>query len=123
MKLGHKKQIIILISISLLIFSFIIAGFLRIRKEDRLLEQSPVFGIAVIVDTYLGTKARDFVRYEFIVEGKIYDGHQRFYPNLEVVEIGDSCEVIFAKTNPEINELVIDENNRLRVRKKSGSFK
>ena len=119
----YKKQLITLLSILIPFIGLILYIFLGLNNRQKQLEQNPIDGIAVIVDTYAGTKARDFVRYEFTFNGKIYDGHQIYYPNLESVEIGDTCEVIFAKTNPEINKLVINENNRLRVRKKSGSFK
>ena len=122
MNKGYKKQLITLLFILIPFIGFILFILLGLNNRQKQLEQNTVFGIAVIVDTYSGTKARDFARYEFTFNGEIYNGHQIYYPNLESVEIGDTCEVIFAKTNPEINKLVVNENNRLRVRKKTEPF-
>jgi hypothetical protein len=37
----------------------------------------------------------------------------------QLVNVGDSCEIVYAGTNPEINRILKDENNLLKlVRKK-----
>ncbi len=122
MKKEIRKQLITLACILVPLIGFITYGFLRTGQEDKLLEREPVYTTAVIADIYVGTKARDFVRYEFDVDGKIYDGHQRFYPQFELIQIGDTCEVVHARSNPEINELLTNKDKSLKVKRRPKEF-
>jgi len=112
-----KKQFITAAVLASLILGFIIVGFYVVNEGNKLLEQNPVYSFAIIVDTYIGAKGRHFVRYEFVVNGKVYDGHQNYRPHLQSVHIGDTCEVVYAKSNPEISRLLKDENNFLKIRR------
>ncbi len=118
MKLGNKKQLLTALVLFSLILGFIIVGVYVVKVEDKLLEKNPVQSFAIIVDTYVGTKARHFVRYEFEVNDKVYDGHKRYRPHKEFVNVGDTCEVVYAKSNPGISRLLTDENNLLKVKRK-----
>ena len=110
-----KKQLTTLACILVPLLGFVTYGFLRTGQENKLLDQESCNTIALIADTYVGTKARDFVRYEFIVDGVMFDGHQRYYPQFELVEIGDTCEVIYAKSNPNINKLLTNKDKSLKI--------
>lgn len=117
MKLGNKKQLIAAAVFFSLILGFIIVGIYVVNEEDKLLEQNPKYSFAIIVDTYVGTKARHFVRFEFVVNGEIYDGHQNYMPHRQLVNIGDTCEVVYANSNPEISRLLTDDNNFLKIKR------
>ncbi|MGE0021548.1 MAG: hypothetical protein AB7S72_17890 [Draconibacterium sp.] len=119
MKLGNKKQLIIAAVLFSLILGFIIVGIYVVNEEDKLLKQNPIHTFAIIMDTYVGTKARHFVRYEFVVNGKVYDGHKRYMPHRQVVNIGDTCEVVYAESNPEISRLLTDDNNFLKIKRQN----
>jgi hypothetical protein len=117
MKLGNKKQLITAAVLFTLILGFVIVGIYTINEEDKLLEQNPIHSFAIVVETYVGAKARDYVRYEFVVNGKVYDGHQNYMPHRQPVNIGDTCEIVYAKNNPEISRLLTDENNFLKIKR------
>lgn len=123
MKLGNKKQLITAAVLFSLILGFIIVGISVVNEEDKLLEENPVHSLAVIVETYVGAKARDYVRYEFVVDGKVYDGHQNYMPHQQPVDIGDTCEVVYAESNPKISRLLTDDNNFLKIKRKDKEFK
>jgi hypothetical protein len=123
MKLGNKKQLITAAVLFSLILGFIIVGTCVVNEEDKLLEENPVYSLAVIVETYVGAKARDYVRYEFMVNGKVYDGHQSYMPHQQPVGIGDTCELVYAESNPKISRLLTDENNFLKMKRKNNELK
>ena len=101
------------VSIGFLVF-IVIFAFLGQRQ----LKKEPVYCIGIVVRTYNGTRNRDFVRYEFNANGRVYVGDQQYFPQTQSIEIGDTCEVVYARTNPEINRLLKNENNTLKVKRK-----
>ena len=119
MKLGNKKQLITAAVLFSSILGFIIVGICVVNEEDKLLEENPVHSLAIVVETYVGAKARDYVRYEFVVNDKVYDGHQNYLPYKQPVEIGDTCEVVYAVSNPKISRLLTDDNNLLKLKRKN----
>lgn len=123
MKLGNKKHLITAAVLFFLILGFIIVGICVVNEEDKLLEENPVHSLAMIVETYVGAKARDYVRYEFMVNGKVYDGHQNYMPHRQSVNIGDTCEVVYAESNPKISRLLTDDNNFLKIRRDNKELK
>lgn len=123
MKKEVRKQLIILSCILVPLIGFITYGLLITSQEDKLLEKEAVYTTAIIADTYVGTKARHFVRYEFVVNDKVYDGHQNYMPHREFVIIGDTCEVVYAESNPEISRLLTDDNDFLKIKRKDKELK
>ena len=117
-----KKQLITLVCILVPLLGFVIYGFWYTNQEDRLLKEEPVYSTAIIVETYVGTKVRNFVRFEFSISDKIYDGHQQYFPKIENIEVGDTCEVVYAKSNPEINRLLTNDDKSLKVKRRSKEF-
>lgn len=118
MKIENKRLQIKMITVVAIILAFILFVLIGLKKRGSELEKNPAYGFAIIVDTYLGAKARDYVRYEFVVNGKIYDGHQNYMPHRQFVNIGDTCEVVYANSNPEISRLLTDDNNLLKIKRK-----
>jgi len=123
MKKEIRNKLIILSFILVPLIGFITYGLLRTSKEDKLLEREAVYTTAIIADTYVGTKVREFVKYEFVVEGKSYTGHQQYFPKIEQVEIGDTCEAVYARTNPEVSELLVNKDNSLKIKRKPKELK
>jgi hypothetical protein len=115
----NKKSVIFVVLLWSIIIGFIAFVYLGLNRRNKELEKSPVYSYAVIVDKYVGAKTKDYVRFEFEVNGRIVDGHQAYMPHKQHVTIGDSCEIVYAGTNPEINRILKDENRLLKlVRKK-----
>lgn len=119
MKLETKKELITAAALFSLLLGFIIAVLYVVNEENKLLEKNPIYSFAIIVDTYRGTKGRPFVRYEFMVNGKVYDGHSGYMPHLQIVNIGDTAEVVYAECNPKISRLLTDTDNLLKIRRKN----
>ncbi len=117
-----KKQLITLVCILVPLIGFVIYGFWYTNQEDRLLKEEPVYSTAIIVETYVGTKVRNFVRFEFSISDKIYDGHQQYFPKIENIEVGDTCEVVYVKSNPKINRLLTNDDKSLKVKRRSKEF-
>jgi hypothetical protein len=114
----NKRLLVALIIVLSLVLGFILFVLIGLKQRKSELERTPAYGYAVIVDTYVGAKARDFVRYEFVVNGKVYDGHQNYKPHRQSVNIGDTCEVVYAEINPKISRLLTDDNNFLKIKRK-----
>jgi hypothetical protein len=119
----NKRLLVTLIIILSLVLGFVLFILIGLKQRKNELENSPAYGYAIIVDTYVGAKARDFVRYEFVVRGKVYGGHQNYMPHRQSVNIGDTCEVVYAESNPEISRLLTDDNNFLKIKQKSKELK
>ena len=113
MKLKLIKSLII----PVVVIGFIVFILIYTKIQDTELKKNPEYGLAVIVRTYVGAKAKDYVKYEFVVAGKVYDGDQGYMPHRERINVGDTCEVVYAKTNPEISRLLTDENDLLIVKR------
>lgn len=115
----NKRLLVTLIIVLSLVLGFILFVLIGLKQRKSELERTPAYGYAVIVDTYVGAKARDFVRYEFVVNGVVYDGHQNYLPHRQSVNIGDTCEVVYAESNPKISRLLTDDNNFLKIKRKN----
>ncbi len=115
----NKRLLVTLIIVLSLVLGFILFVLIGLKQRKSELERTPAYGYAVIVDTYVGAKARDFVRYEFVVNGMVYDGYQNYLPHRQSVNIGDTCEVVYAESNPKISRLLTDDNNFLKIKQKN----
>jgi hypothetical protein len=119
----NKRLLVTLIIVLSLVLGFIFFVLIGLKQRKSELERTPAYGYAVIVDTYVGAKARDFVRYEFVVNGKVYDGHQNYMPHRQSVNIGDTCEIVYADSNPEISRLLTDDNKFLKITRRNKELK
>lgn len=115
----NKRIIVTLIIVLSLVLGFVLFVLIGLKQRKSELARTPAYGYALIVDTYVGAKARDFVRYEFVTNGKIYDGHQNYMPHLQQVNVGDTCEVVYAKSNPKISRLLTDDNKLLKIKRQT----
>lgn len=117
MNKGTKKQLLIILCLFIPLIGFVVFIKLGLNQREKQLERESAYTTAVIIDTYVGTKVREFVKYEFEANSKHYVGHQQYFPKIESVSIGDTCEVVYAKSNPEINKLITDKDRRLRIKR------
>jgi len=115
-KLDRRKVIALILS-WIIFLSVISIGFYVMHKDNKELEANPVYGYAVIVDTYIGAKAKSYVKYEFRVGHRFFTGVQKYMPHKEYFNVGDTCEVVYAKTNPKINRLLEDENGLIKKKR------
>ncbi len=116
MEQKNKRTIITMVVLLIIVFGFIIFGLIYSSIRSNELEKNPEYSIAVIVDTYVGAKAIDYVRYKFWADGKVYIGNQQYMAHKQIVNIGDSCEVVYAWTNPNISRLLTDSDKFLKIK-------
>lgn len=116
-ELVSKNEVVFYVIISFLFFVSLIYCFHGFHEDDKLLEQNPVYSSAVIVDIYWGVKGNPKISYEFVVNGKDYDGSHSYSPHLELVNIGDTCEIVYAESNPEISRVLTDDNHLLKIKR------
>jgi len=117
--LNIKKEILKLILIAIPIVGFIVFVLIGLNSRDTKLEKEPAYTYAIIVKTYVGAKARHYIKYEFKVKGQTFSGDQGYMEHKEFIQIGDTCEVEYALTNPEISRLLENEDETLIIRNKS----
>ena len=71
------------------------------------LKTNPAYAKGVIINnTQRGWKGRVILKYNFIVEGKEYRGSTRYDPDLQTINIGDTCFVLYEKDYPTNNKLI-----------------
>ncbi|WP_053181346.1 hypothetical protein [Sunxiuqinia dokdonensis] len=113
----YRKEIVKLILIAIPLIGFIAYGFIVVNKENKKLEKDPAHTYGIIIKKYIGAKARDYVKYEYKINGQIYLGDKNYMPHKELIRIGDTCEVIYAKSDPEISKLIENDDGTIKIRK------
>lgn len=120
MELGRKIQVIAALVFLFLLFGCFIYAFHVQHAKDKLLEENPVQSSAVIIRTFAGYKSGHTITYEFVVNGKVYHARDNYYPHLQHVDIGDTCEIIYFKNNPEISKALYSYDGiYLKIRRKN----
>lgn len=116
-----EKKRKIIDPISLVLFALFIVFFIVFlmitKKREKELERNKVFSYALIVETYF-VKSRSFARYEYWVQMRKYVHSQEYDNRGEPINIGDSCEFMYAATNPDISRLLKDDKGFLKIKKK-----
>lgn len=96
----------------------IFIGSIIVLKEadGNILHKDPVFTTAVITKEYQsgrgGWKSRYF-NYSFKVNGKSYGSYCVYPVEFNKIKAGDSCRVVYARSNPEINGAVYKKNSEI----------
>ena len=114
-----RKEIIKLILILIPLVAFITYGLIGLNIRKKKLEKEPTYTYGIIIKKYVGAKARDYVKYEYEVNGQIYHGDENYMAHKELIKIGDTCEVVYAKSDPDISELIENEDGTIKLRKKN----
>jgi hypothetical protein len=111
----YRKEIVQLIFIAIPLIGFIAYGLIVINREDNKLEKVPAYTYGIIKKKYVGAKARDYVKYEYNINGQIYLGDKNYMPHKELIRIGDTCEVIYAKSDPGISKLIENDDGTIKI--------
>jgi len=74
--------------------------------DAKQLKEEPVFTKGVITEKYSGTQGQSYVRYEFYVNKIKHISSQGYSFRHDNIEIGDTCFVVYARSNPENSKLV-----------------
>lgn len=84
------------------IFLVFIVLFNSYKKKESLRENVE-YTIGVVLDIRDGMKGNKYADYEFMVEGKRYTGSEYYSPGNDLISIGDSCAIVYDKTDPSNN--------------------
>lgn len=70
-----------------------------------------------ITSTYKEIGGKYRLHYEFKINGKIYKGSEEYSPQAQHREIneGDECEVVYARSNPNINNILKTKYGVIRI--------
>ena len=108
MKKDTKKGIIIIVVFLILMSSIANYSFWRVHKEKKLIEKEGIC-VGAVIKRYRSTTRGYSVDYEFQLNDSIYYGWDGVgYINHHLL-IGDTCKIIYAKSNPSISRLVKNE--------------
>ncbi|MGK6353521.1 hypothetical protein [Parapedobacter sp. DT-150] len=80
--------------------------------------EKPVYTFGVVMDTYVGTKAKNYVKYQYLVGRKVYYGDASYSPHRQFINVGDTCEVVYEEGNPDNKRLVRDEVKLIKIHPK-----
>ncbi|MDR1671656.1 MAG: hypothetical protein LBR57_03960 [Alistipes sp.] len=109
-----KKQLVILICVLLPLVFVFVYGYLVYKQDSNLLQQYPMYTKGVVVKLYPRTRGSSpSIKYIFFANDKEYDGHSNYMSHEESVMIGDTCEVVYASVDPEINKLLKHDDGTL----------
>lgn len=112
-----NKEILKLIFIAIPVVGFIAYIIIGLNERNKQLEKEPEYTYAIIVDAYVGAKTKHYVKYEFEVKGQTYSGDNRYMAYREFIQIGDTCEVVYALSDPKNSELLRNKDKTLKIRK------
>jgi hypothetical protein len=94
--------------------------FFAIRNpgEERL-NKEPIFTKGIVLNTSIGIKSRHYVKYRFTVNGCPYFGNDIYRPENEPLQpkCGDTCEVVYAGSDPNIHKMVRNEDKSLKIKR------
>lgn len=115
MSKNDKIQLVLSIIAFIFLVTILTIAFRSKWHEDEMLEAGSIQTDAIIVDTYIGQRARDFLVYTYTINAIVYKKHTRYkYP--DGVSIGDTCEIIYATEDPSISKLLEDSNEYTIIR-------
>lgn len=86
----------------IVMISFLIIEFGKNAYDNFILKRYGIFTEAVVTKKkHVGAKGAIYTHYEFMTNGKHYQG---FSVDDENAEIGDTLEIVFIKSNPKISK-------------------
>ena len=107
MKKDTKKGIIVLAVYLILMLSIASYSFWRVHKEKKLIEKEGIC-VEAIFKKYRRITGGYIADYEFRLNDSIYHGHDWVGSQIGLLA-GDTCKIIYAKSNPSISCLVKNE--------------
>ena len=113
----NKITVILWLVVTLPMIGVIVYALWGNGQDERKIQREPVYTSGVIVSTYVGIKSRNMVKYQFKANGAFYYGDDRYYPKRELVKVGDTCEVVYAKSDPNIHKALRNNDKTFKIRK------
>jgi len=117
-----KNQLILAGILLSIVLGIIIYAIIKFKTRNQLLKTSSTKTYAIIIDKYVGAKRVDYVKFKFTKNGITYLGHQKYRPDLESVNEGDTCEMIYVTKDPKIYRLLEDEDHLLKIKRQNIIF-
>ena len=120
MKKDKNKEIVKSIKI-IIVFLLCLGGIIwfYIHDSNQLKEES-MYTKGVIIETFAGAKVESLVRFEFYVNNIKYISSDGYSIRDDMFEIGDSCFVEYAKTNPKnchLVKIIINGNKVIKIQR------
>lgn len=113
MKISKKHLYYLFIFIGSVFILFSLFYGLYLTKS---LDENPAETRGVILETRQWKGRSSFI-YKYTVEGEEYSDAQRYNPDDEYFDIGDSCRVIYDSTNPSFSRVLKDQYGYYSIRK------
>ncbi|MFV0290567.1 MAG: hypothetical protein ACK5IJ_06670 [Mangrovibacterium sp.] len=113
-----KKDAKLLVIVLLMLAVFIGPMIIFSLKDSKRLEKEPVLNYGIVQQTYAPVNGSNYtIRYKYEVKGLIYEAADATYnPRRQKINVGDTCEIIYARTQPEISSVLELENGLLNIR-------
>lgn len=86
--------------------------FLYLLALENGISQRPAYTKGIIISKDIRLKGQPFINYNFTVENITYRGSTRYSDNLQVINIGDTCYVIYEQGTPDNNRLQKAEKDK-----------
>lgn len=100
-----QKKMKNILAYFVIVFSVLFVLSVTIWQTNRniSLDKNLKYGKAVITEFGLSGKGLHYLNYEFVVDGKKYQGSGVHYPHTDTLSIGDTIEIFYDETDPENN--------------------
>ena len=105
--LDYTKRFIYVIALIYIIIAIYI-GIIIPLKNNKSLKNNLQYEKAIIFSFDTGARASRYINYEFFVDGERYQGDSRYYPQSNILSLGDTIIVVYDKTNPNNNRAYRD---------------
>ena len=109
-----KQLVVVVLGASFLVYVFWKGMYL-----EKQLESEPAYTYGIVVGFFDGRKSDKAIKYLYKVNGEAFYANDNYHPEIEPirVEIGDTCEVVYARTDPSNSRLSTNYNGTLCIRR------
>lgn len=95
----------IALSVFFLAVTLFMVDWVYLKIEKNSMGEDPVRTEAVVIAINLSQpQGNPLLKYEFTTEGETYQGFQRYNPEWEKIDIGETCIVMYERSNPKNNK-------------------
>ena len=112
-----RKQKITYLVVGVISLGFLTYFFAFTYLSSKELEESAVYTKGVITNNSISFRNKYYAEYKFTVNDKEYKGQSRYFPNRQYIEVGDTCEVVYARNNLVNSNLVVQDKIYIKITK------
>ena len=100
-----RKKVQNIFAYFVIVFSVLFLLSVTIWQMNRnvSLDKNLKYGKAVITEFGLSGKGLHYLKYEFVVDGKKYQGSGVYYPHTDTLSVGDTIEIFYNEISPDNN--------------------